>query len=76
MNGDEMTLKNSITGDWGTDGMSFHFAVDTCANFATYTGSTTCKTNEVVEPYIDNFDLVTKLSEEFYSAKTFASNNE
>ena len=68
-----MTLKNSISGDWTGDGQTFHFAVDTCENFAHWTGSTTCKPNSEVEDLIDYFDVITKLSTEFFSAKTYAS---
>ena len=69
-----MQLQNSVKGDF--EGMTFHFAVDTCENFQTYTKSTTCKDNTVVEPMIDDFSVVVKISEEFFSAKTYASNNE
>ena len=48
-----MILENNVKGDWTASGKTFHFAVDTCENFAEYTGSTTCKTNDEVLPFID-----------------------
>ena len=63
-----MTLKNSVSGDWNDDGETFHFAVDTCQNFAKWTGSKTCKPNEEVLDLIDEFEVITKLSKEFFSA--------
>ena len=75
MNGAKMTLQNSINGDW-EGGQVFHFAVDTCMNFKQWTGNQNCESNTTVEDLLDNFTLITKVSEEFYSAKTYASNND
>lgn len=43
MNGDSMILQNNINGDWN-GGQVFHFAIDTCLNFQSYTGNVNCKT--------------------------------
>ena len=56
-----MKLQNTVNGDWSQGGETFHFAIDTCENFQKYTGSTTCKENNVVEPMITSFIAVTKM---------------
>ena len=55
MDGNDMRLQNTVNGDWVEGAQTFHFAVDTCKNFEKYTGSLTCKENDVVEPLINTF---------------------
>ena len=67
----DMMLHNSISGNEEV-AETFSFAVDTCENFAKYTGRTTCQPNEMVEPLISSFIVTTKLSQQFFSADTYA----
>mmetsp|Transcript_44571 Transcript_44571/g.59145 ORF Transcript_44571/g.59145 Transcript_44571/m.59145 type:complete len:81 (-) Transcript_44571:140-382(-) len=75
MKGEDMILQNTIFGDW-TKGRSFHFAVDTCENFAQYTGNDECEPNSIVEPMLAEFTLFQKTSYRFYSTETFMYNDE
>ena len=70
-----MILQNTIDGDWKT-GQSFHFAVDTCQNFAAYTGNENCEDNDLVMSKMAEFSLFTKLSYRFYSTETYMENDE
>ena len=57
----DMVLHNSSNGNEDVS-QTFTFAVDTCENFAKYTGSSTCQSNDIVEPLISSFMVTTKLS--------------
>ena len=70
-----MQLQNSVEGDWNGYSSTFHFAVDTCDNFKEYTKSLTCKSNEEALKLMNYVAVVTKISTEFYSAMTYASDD-
>ena len=75
MQGKQMQLQNSVKGDWNGYSSTFHFAVDTCDNFKEYTKSLTCKSNEEALKLMNYVAVVTKISTEFYSAMTYASDD-
>jgi len=69
-----MVLQNTVRGDI-RQGQSFHFAVDTCENFAQYTGNTECVKNEIVMPLLPKFSVFIKTSYLFYSTETYILND-
>ena len=75
-----MRLQNTITGDLGVDSEVFNFAVDTCENFAPYVSEyksvADCKSNAEVIAILDSFIVNTKLAYDFFSATTYATNDE
>ena len=74
--GDNKIILKNIADNSGESGSEiFHFAVDTCENFAKYTGSTTCKLNTEVEPILQSFVLSTKIANQFFSPVTYEENN-
>ena len=71
-----MKLQNIIGGDWTEGAQTYNFVVDTCANLAQYTGATSCVTGPDLANAINEIYVSTKISEEFFSAKTYASNDQ
>ena len=76
MKEETMKLQNTVNGDWsvaGEDGgQTFHFAVDTCTKMKEYTHNDACKDKDLS---IDSFSVSTKISSEFFSGETYASND-
>ena len=68
-------MSNTLTGV-NTGSQKFFMAVDTCENFREFTGNNNCKSNEEVEPYISTLLVHTRVFNEYFSASTYAENNE
>ena len=74
---DTIYLQNSLSNDGGhVSGSFFYFAVDTCINFAKFTGNgDNCKSETEINDAMSKLVLQTKISEEFYSAITYSLND-
>ena len=71
-----MRLRSNLKDTWSNGAETFHFAIDTCDNFKEFTGSETCQPNSVVEPLINSFTAINKIQQQFFSVKTYVSNDE
>ena len=73
---EEWYLENTMDDVYSQFGrQGFYFAVDTCKNFQKYTNSETCVDNDDVEEVVDTFTVHSKVSQEFFSASTYAGND-
>ena len=70
-----MRLRSNLKDTWSVGAEIFHFAIDTCENFKVFTGSKSCQPNTVVEPIINSFIAINKIQQQFFSAKTYVSND-